>query len=92
MNMIVVQILGKEYQFQVDSQSEDAQAIADYLKAKVEETQAGLKNMSEHKILMLAALNIASEFYQLKKEYDVYRSNMAQKSKRLMETIDLQVE
>ena len=88
--IITVEILGQEFQFRVASQREDAQDVVNYLKAKVEEAQARVKNISDHKIIMLAALDIASDYYQVKKEFEDYRGVMIEKSKRLIEVIDTQ--
>ncbi len=90
--IVAVQILGQEYQFKVDSQREDAQAAVDYLKAKVEEIQGKVRNMSEHKIIMLAALNIASDLYELKREFEFYRSLTDQRSQSLIDVIDMQID
>lgn len=92
MNKIfVVQILGQEYQFKVDAENQDAQAIVDYLKNKVEEVQTRVKNMADHKIIMLAALNIASDLHELKREFEVYRNVTSRKSMELIDIIDLQI-
>lgn len=88
--IITVEILGQEFQFRVAPQREDAQDVVNYLKTKVEEVQARVKNISDHKIIMLAALDIASDYYQIKKEFEDYRGLMTEKSKRLIEVIDTQ--
>ncbi len=88
---MVVQILGQEYQFRVDSEREDAQAVVDYLKTRVEEAKSKVKNVSDHKIIMLAALNIASDLHQLRHEFDVYRGLMGRRAKELVDVIDVEI-
>ncbi len=90
-NIITVELLGQEYQFRVDPQREDARDIVDYLKMKVEEIRARVKNISDHKIIMLAALDIASDYYRLRKEFIAYQGLMAERSRRLAAAIDMQI-
>lgn len=89
--LITIELLGQEYQFKVDSQLEDAQKIADYLENKVKDVQARVKNMPDHKIIMLAALDIASDCYRLKREFQDYRGLMAERSKKLARAIGTQI-
>ena len=88
--IITVEILGQEYQFKADPRREDAEDIVNFLKTKVEEIQEKVKNISDHKIIILAALGIVSEYYQLRREFETYRGLMAEKSKKLIDTIDMQ--
>lgn len=89
--IITIELLGQEYQFRVDPQREDAWDIANYLRGKVEEVRARVKNMSDHKIIMLAALDISSDYYRLRREFEAYRGLTAERSKRLTDRIDMQI-
>ena len=68
---MTIDVLGQPFSFKTDSDLSEARAIADYLAASVGQvkTQCGNQAPTPDKraILLLAALNITSEFFELKK-------------------------
>lgn len=65
-----MKILDHEYLIRGDEDEEQIQEIAEFVNDKFKEIRDNTEKLSEKKTAILAAFNIASEYYQLKKERD----------------------
>ncbi len=90
--LITVTLFGKPYDFKVDSEVEQAQEVADFLiqeVSKIETRQPHRPNeVAKLAILISAALNIANEHIQLKKDHAALLQGMTEKSASLMRVLD----
>ena len=85
---IKVKILDHEYLIKSEEDEDLVSKIAEYVNEKIEEVNENSEGLSEKKMAILAALNIASEYFQTKKERDDLLANVRQRSKALIYNID----
>jgi cell division protein ZapA (FtsZ GTPase activity inhibitor) len=86
---IKVRILDHEYLIKSDENSEEASRIAEYVNQTIQEIgDKNSKGLSEKRTVILAALNIASDYFQVLKERDNLLTNIHQRSKALIYNID----
>ena len=88
MKQIKVKIYDQEYIVQSDESEEQLNRIAAYVNDKLKEIQDNAKGLSEKKMAILAALNIASEYFQAIKERDELSTNIRQKTEALISNIE----
>lgn len=86
---VKVRILDNEYLVKSeDEDMEEVHKIAEYVNEKIQETIERSEGLSEKKTVILAALHIASDYFQLLKERDDLLANIHQRSKALIYSID----
>ncbi len=88
MQPVKVKILDQEYLIKSEEDSEQVHRIAEYVNEKLREIKDNTEGLSEKKVAILAALTIASEYFQLLKERDDLSANIRQRTKTLIYTID----
>ncbi len=80
--IVTIELFGQPHTIKADSDVTRAKEVADLLVeavARVENQQNGLSlNMSRQKILILAALNIANEHMELKRNHSKLLHDVAQ--------------
>jgi len=93
--LVTIDVLGQPFSFKTDSDLSEARAIADYLSASVGQvkTQCGNQAPTPDKraILLLAALNITSEFFELKKKHRELLDDLEHRSAHLIDALDTQL-
>jgi cell division protein ZapA len=85
---VKVKILDQEYLIKSEEDSEQVYRIAEYVNEKLREIKDNTEGLSDKKVAMLAALTIASEYFQLLKQRDDLSANIRQRTKTLIYTID----
>jgi cell division protein ZapA len=85
---VKVRILDREYLVTSEENQEEVQRIAEYVNEKLREVQDSMEGLSDKKTAILAALNIASEYFQLLKEQDDLLSRLRQRTELLIHNID----
>jgi len=91
---VKVEITGIEYSLKSDKDAEYVQALARYVEEKIEKFSENTSVKSQTKIAVLVALNIADEFFRLKKQHKSLQSRLESvesKSSELNELIDSQL-
>ena len=89
MQPVKVRILDQEYFLKSEEEDIDqVQKIAEYVNEKLREVKENTEGLTEKKRAILAALNIASEYFQLLKEKDELLNNITQRTKSLIYDID----
>lgn len=83
-----VTILDQEYLIKSEEDEEQVHRVAEYVNEKLKEIRENAQDLSERKMAILAALNIASEFFQLLKERDVQSSDIRERARTLIYQID----
>ncbi len=69
-NKITVDIYGQQYRMVGKASVSHLRSVAHYVDEKMRQIGMGNHRLDTAKIAVLAALNIADEFYQLKLEYE----------------------
>ncbi len=85
---IKVRILDHDYLIKSNGDEEQVQRIAKYVNKKLKEVQNRTEGLSEKKMAILAALNIASDYFQLLKEQDDLLARLRQRTESLIHNID----
>lgn len=85
---VTVNILGNEYSIKSEEDTEQVYKIAEYMNEKVKEIDDNTEGLSEKKKFILVALNIANDYFQVKKERDELLSGIRQRSKELINNIN----
>jgi len=83
-----VRILDHEYLIKSEESEEQVRRIAEYVNDKLLEAMANTRGLSEKKTTILAALDIASEFFQLQKERDDLAACLKERTEALIRSID----
>ena len=92
MKQIKVKIYDQEYVIKSDESEEQLNRIAAYVNDKLREIQDNTKGLSEKKMAILVALNIASEYFQAVKERNELSANVRQKTETLISNIEAVME
>ena len=87
-NKVKVNIFGNNYNIQGDASSEYIAQIASYVDEKMEEVSSNLSTGNQVHIAILAALNIADEYFQLKNMESNITSKIENKASSLIAMID----
>jgi cell division protein ZapA len=87
---IRVNILGREFFLKSDADEEYINQVVDYVKQKIETVQKG-QAMDIISAVILAALNIADDYFQLKKERESLIDKVEGRSFYLLNKIDSQL-
>jgi cell division protein ZapA len=85
---VKVRILDHEYLVTSEEDQEQVQRIAEYVNEKLGEVRDNTEGLSEKKTAILAALNIASEYFQVLKEQDDLLARLRQRTELLIHNID----
>lgn len=85
---VKVRILDREYLVTSEEDQEQVQRIAEYVNEKLREVRDNTEGLSEKKTAILAALNIASEYFNLLRERDDLLARLRQRTELLIHNID----
>ena len=85
---VKVRILDHEYLIKSNESEEQVHRIAEYVNDKLLEAMANTKGLSEKKTTILAALDIASECFQLRDERDALITRLRERTEALIQHID----
>lgn len=87
-----IEFFGRSYTLKAESDTVSAQTVADYLLGEVKEVESlhpGLQSrMSRLDIMILAAMNIASENIELKEKQSVLLKEVFDRSENLIKRLD----
>ena len=93
---VTIELFGQPHTFKADSEVIKEKEVADLLVkevAQVENQQSGQSsNISNLAILMLAALNIANEHMELKRNYSKLLRDVTERTEGLNRTLDNSVQ
>ena len=89
---VTIDLFGQSYTFKTDSEVFKAEEVADFLVKEVEkvESQHSVKTLDVTKFttLILAALNIANENFEIKRNDSVLLNDISQRLNRIICTLD----
>lgn len=88
MEPVKVKIRNAEYLVQGGDDEKQVQRIADYVNDKLKEIEQGAEGLSEKRTAILAALDIAGDYFQVLKEKEDLLSRLRQKTTSLIRSID----
>lgn len=82
-----INIMGQDISVLSDSGDEHVKQVVDYINQKVEEIGRHSGNMTSLNIAILVALNIADEYFQVKKVEEEHHRQLENRSERLINLI-----
>ena len=88
MKQIKVRIYDQEYIIRSEESEDQLNRIADFVNGKLKEIEKNTEGLSEKKMAILVALNIASEYFQAVKERDDLLGNVRRRTEALVNNID----
>jgi cell division protein ZapA (FtsZ GTPase activity inhibitor) len=93
---VTIELFGQTHTFKANSEVTREEEVADLLVkevARIENQQSGQSsNISKLAILMLAALNIANEHMELKRNYSKFLHDVTNRTSKLIHTLDITVQ
>jgi cell division protein ZapA len=88
MEPVKVRIRNTEYLVQSEDNEEQVQKIADYVNDKLKEIEEGAEGLSEKRTAILAALDIAGDYFQILKDKEDMLASLRQRTQSLIRSID----
>lgn len=86
---VTIRIKDTEYAIRGSDDREQILKAAEYVNKKLREISEFRKELSEDKKAILTALDIAGDYFQLIKEKEVLLAEINNRSKRLLQRLDL---
>jgi cell division protein ZapA len=93
---VTIDVLGQPFSFKTDSSVSEARAVAEFVAGSVRAVQKQCSGQvptpDKRAILILTALNIASELFDLKKKHQGLLEDINQRSEQLLNTLEAQMQ
>ena len=86
---VTIRIKDTEYSIRGSDDREQILKVAEYVDKKLREISEFKQELSEDKKAILTALDIAGDYFQLIKEKEVLLAEINNRSKRLLQHLDL---
>jgi len=90
--IVKIDLFGEEFRFKPDGQVKDPDKVAQYLKDYIKEAEALFQNKTTGRnriaILLLAAMNLSRDFYELKQQHSELKRDVEQRISSLMYKVD----
>jgi hypothetical protein len=94
--IVTIELFGQKHTFKANSEVTKAEEVADFLVREVTRVESlqtdQTTKMSKLTILMLAALNIANEHMELKRDHSKLLENVSNRTANLIRTLDNSVQ
>jgi len=88
MEPVKVRIRNAEYLVQGEDDEQQVQRIADFVNDKLKEIEQGTEGLSEKRTAILAALDIAGDYFQILKEKENLLTSVRHRTQSLIRSID----
>lgn len=82
------EVFGQEYFLNTEAPEEDVQEILDMVRAHLHETCRSSKVVPSSKSIILASLNMAGKYVELKRDFERYRLEVETLSGRIRKKIE----
>ena len=90
--LLTIDVLGQPFTFKTDTDASNARIVADYLVESVERVKSQCTPMApipdKRTILVLTALNIASEYFDLQKKYQELLDAIDKRAANLLNALE----
>jgi cell division protein ZapA (FtsZ GTPase activity inhibitor) len=93
--VLSIEILGQPFTFKTDADIAEAKTVADFLVKSVhqatQQCASETKNPDKRAILILTALNITNEFFDLQKKHEKLLNDINRRSGNLLHALESQL-
>jgi cell division protein ZapA (FtsZ GTPase activity inhibitor) len=89
--IIKIPLFGHAYEFRADAELVHAEKIADYVVQEVEKAQSSASLPGKLETVILAALNIANSYFEMKERCDSLSRDIDQRCKTLLDRIETNI-
>lgn len=86
-----ISIMGQKFMIRSESNDDYVQQVASFVDNRINEVMHSTKSVASLNVAILAAMNIADEYFKFKREHEERSSKAERKIKDLIELVDLQV-
>ena len=83
-----VEVAGQKFSLQTEADPEYVESLASFVTQKVEEARNGAKAVATQSLVILAALHIADELFELRRKEDDFRRRVREKSQHILVLLD----
>ena len=94
--IVKIDLFGEEFRFKPDGQVKDPDKVAQYLKDYIKEAEGLFQNKTSGRnriaILLLAAMNLSKDFYELKQQHSELERDVERRISSLMYKVDKGIE
>ena len=94
--IIKIDLFGEEFRFKPDDQVKDPDKVAQYLKDYIKDAEGLFQDKTTGRnkmaILLLAAMNLSKDFYELKQQHSDLERNVGKRISSLIYKIDKGIE
>jgi cell division protein ZapA len=87
-NSTTVEIMGREFRIRGSADAQYVREIARYVDGKLREVSQGSSTPVSDRVVVLAALNIADELFQLRRASSEEMADIAKKAESLLTMLD----
>jgi cell division protein ZapA len=91
-NLVRVEVLGREYTVKSDEGEERVRNIAEYVNRKIKEVSESSQTVSTLNLAILAAMNIANDYFGAIEDRKNFFQTIETRSGRLIEMISSQID
>ncbi len=95
-NSITIELFGQSFKFEAESQTSNAKEIAEFLTQKVNNVENRLPDKSSNNTkfvtLLLAALNISNDYFELQKNHSELLIEFAKRSSTVIKLLNKETE
>ena len=86
-----IAIMGQKFVIKSDSDEDYVQRVAGFVDQKIHEVMQSTKSVASLNVAILAAMNIADEYFKFQRSHEEKFGGAEKKIKDLIELIDLQL-
>ncbi len=86
--VISIRLFDQTYRFKADAEASEADSIASYVVKEIEKAQASSDVPSKLDTVILAALNIANDYFMLKRGHETLMKDVNRRCRVLVNYID----
>ena len=91
-NLVKIKILDQELSLRINTDEAKIMAAAELVREKTDEYRDATGSNVKHNVVILAALDIANEFLQLKNSYESLQERVEARSWEMIKAIEAEVD
>ena len=85
---VTVEVAGLKFQLKTDADEAYVKSLARYVTEKMDEARHSARSAPTQHIALLAALNVADELFQSKRDGKEFRQKVREKSRSILEILE----